>query len=155
MRWQPFPLHDAGHAAGRRLQQIGIRQSHMFLFDHAAWRIGMALETRVWINMAVKGKANVHQVLDDVEPVALDIGVNAQGMCHRIVDHTAIGIGKVDVVFEKIDMRKNVRRHQQIRNLRVAVQQKGEARITVEHNLVDFRQPHGAIEVLVLIDLPV
>ena len=52
-------------------------------------------------------------------------------------------------------MPKDMRRHQQIGNLRVGVEQKGQPGITVEHDLVDFRQPHGAVEVLTLIDFAI
>src|SRR5207248_2874832 len=99
------------------------------------------------VNVAVEGKANVHQVLDALQAVALDVVINAQRMRHGIIDHAAIGVGKAEIVLEKVDMPKDMRGHQQIGDLRVGVEQKGQSGVAVEHNLVDFRQPHGAVEV--------
>ena len=60
------------------------------------------------IRMAVERKANVHEVFHNLEAVALDVCVNAQRMRHSIVDHAAIGIRKAQVVFEEIDMPKDM-----------------------------------------------
>src|SRR5215831_17229442 len=102
------------------------------------------------IDVAIEGKANVHQVLDRLQPVALDVAVDAQRVRHGIVDHVAISRGKQLVVLEKIDVTKHVGGHEQVGNFRVGIQQKGQTGITVENNLVDFRQAHGAIEPLAL-----
>src|SRR5215471_6095470 len=107
------------------------------------------------VRMAVKCKTNVHDVFDDLEAVALDVGVNAQRMRHGIVDHAAIGVRKAQVVFEEIDMPKDMGGDQQIGNLRVGVEQKGQSGITVKDNLINLGESHGAVEMLVLIDLAI
>jgi hypothetical protein len=76
-------------------------------------------------------------------------------MRHGIVDHAAIGIRKAQVVFEEVDMPKDMGRDQQIRNLWVGIEEKSQPGITIEDNLINLGEPHGAIEMLVLIDFPV
>src|SRR4030095_14733620 len=105
--------------------------------------------------MAVERKANVHAVFHDLEAIALDVDVNTERMRHGIVDHAAIGIRKAQVVFEEIDMPKDVRSDQQVGNLRVGIEQKGQPGIAVENNLINLGEPHGAVEMLVLIDLSI
>src|SRR5919202_729657 len=100
------------------------------------------------IDMAVEGKSDVHQVLDRLQAVALDIAVDAQRVRHGIIEHVAVGGGEQGVVLEKIDVTKHVGGHQQVGNFRVGIQQKGQAGVTVEDDLIDFRQAHGAIKPL-------
>src|SRR2546421_10116430 len=107
------------------------------------------------IDMAIEGKANVHQVLDRLQPVALDVAVDTQRVGYSIVDHVAIGWGEQLVVLEKIDMTKHMGSHEQVGNFWVGIQQKGQARVTVEDDLIDFRQAHSPIEPLALVYLAV
>src|SRR5262249_5542758 len=72
-----------------------------------------------------------------------------------IVDHAAIGVRKAQVVFEEIDMPKDMGSDQKIGNLRVGIEEKGQSGIAVEDNLINLRESHGAVEMLVLIDLAV
>ena len=155
MRREPLPFHDIRHAARGRLQQIVIRQDHVLLFDHPAGRIGLAQQAFMRVRMAVERKANVHEVFDSLEAVALDVRVNAQGVCHGVVDHAAIGIGKAHVVFEEVDVPKDMGGDQQIGNLRIGIEEKGQAGVAVEDNLINLGEPHGAVEMLVLIDLAI
>src|SRR5207249_10271294 len=65
------------------------------------------------------------------------------------------GMSEAEVVLEKIDMPKDMCGDQEIGNLRVGVEEKGQTGVAVEDNLIDFRQPHGTVEMLVLIDLAI
>ena len=76
-------------------------------------------------------------------------------MRHGIVDHAAIGVRKAQIVFEEVDMSKDMGSDQQIGNIRVRIKQKGQPRVTVEDNLINLGEPHGAVEMLVLIDLAI
>ena len=60
-------------------------------------------------------------MLHGLKAVALNIAVNAQGMCHGIIDHVAIGRGEQRIVLEKIHMTEHMCRNQEICNLRVGI----------------------------------
>ncbi len=128
-----------GHAWGRFVvEQIIVRLFLVFFLHHAALGVGRAVEPQMGIDVAVQGKADVHEMLDYLKSVAFDVIVDAGGVSHGVVNHVAVGIGKHDIVFEKIDVPDHVRGHHQVGDIGVGVKQKGHAGIVVEDDLIDF-----------------
>ena len=57
------------------------------------------------------------------------------------LDHIAVRVGEAGIVFEKVAMCQHVRDDQFVLNERIAVQQKGIARIRIDDELVNFAEP--------------
>jgi len=78
-------------------------------------------------------------VLDLVLPNPLRAGRHA-------LHHVAVGVGEPHVVFEKVAVGQDVGDDQLVLDQRVAIQQKGVARVGVDHQLVDFAQIEVVLE---------
>src|SRR5215831_14705680 len=76
--WDVLPRHLIGDARSSSVKKIVIRLGWTFLFHYLPCRVGWPRHTEMRIDMAVEGKANVHQVLDRLQAVTLDIPVDAQ-----------------------------------------------------------------------------
>src|SRR5215468_3644673 len=150
-----LPYHFVSHTRAGSAKKIVVGLGGMLLFHHLTLRVGLPYNPLVWVNMAVERKADVHQVLDSLQAVALDIAINAESMRHGIVDHVAVGGSKQHIVFEKIDVPKDMRSHEQVGNFGIGIEQKGQTGVAIEDDLIDFREPHGAIEPLALVHLAV
>src|SRR5215471_1916354 len=142
MRWDALTYHFVSHTRAGSVKKIIVGLGGMLLFHDLTRRVGLPYNSLVRINMAVERKAYVHQVLDGLQAVALDIAINAQRMRHGIVDHVAVSRGKQRIVFEKIDVPKDMRGHEQVGNFGVGIEQKGQAGVAIEDDLIDFREPH-------------
>ena len=110
MRRDAFADHLVGDAGGGSGEKIIIWLGFALFLHNLPLGICRPRDPKMRINVAVKGKSDVHQVLHHLKAVALNIAVNAQGMCHGIIDHVAICRGKHGVVLEKIHMTEHVRR---------------------------------------------
>ena len=80
--------------------------------------------------------ADVHEVFHGLEAVALDVRVNTQRLRHGIVHHAAMGMRTAQIVYEAVDMPKDMGRDQQMGDLRVGVEQQGQPGITGEDGLL-------------------
>ena len=99
-------------------------------------------------DVAIDGEANIHQALDAVEAIAIDVFINAQGMFDGRVHHIAVGVGEIDVMLKKIDVGVDVSDDEQIGDLRIRIEEKRIARVVVQHDLIDLRQSHLAMHAL-------
>ena len=65
------------------------------------------MDSRMEINVPIKGKSDVHEMFNGIESVALNIAINTQSVLHRTIDHAAVGGCEQYIVFEEVAVTQN------------------------------------------------
>ena len=98
-------------------------------------------EGQPWIDQVVDRVADVDEGLDLADAVAVHVPANPAGMVGHAVDHPPVGVREKPVVLEEVAVAGDVRHDQLLVDQAVALEQVGLARIGVDDQLVDLREP--------------
>src|SRR5690554_4668309 len=94
----------------------------------------------VIIDQIVDRQAGIDEVFDGFNSVMVGVAADPRAVVGHFVDHPTICFGKIIIVFEKIDVRIDVRDDGFLVDKIVAFQQIGIRGIGIDHHLVNFRQ---------------
>ena len=98
-------------------------------------------ERGVVVDEVVEREAAIEKLLDRLVPIALDVTAYANTMVRDLVDHLAVRLGEPVVLLEEVRVPVDVSHDQFLVHGVVALHQVGVARIIVDHELIDLREP--------------
>src|SRR5713101_525010 len=112
-------------------------------------------DQKVIVYMFLYGEHGIKETLDfGFTMIELVFG-DAFGMEANFIDHAARGMLEVGIVFEKVGMPEDVRRHKGVLEQVVHIHQKGVAGIGVDDHLVNFAQSEVVLHFLPVVGFAV